>query len=166
MSTKDIINLVMTLLCVAAYAGMMYFKVKGDLAGAVAELISEAEKTGLAGSEKMKQVVQSLAKLVPAPFNLFLNEETITIIAQKAFDWMRMYANNYIASLEQQDEDEANKQLFHDNAETTASILVELIELSTDKLFEKARALGIEINDTMTRDELIKEIVIFALKKA
>lgn len=46
---------------------MLFFKVRGNVLGAVSELIALAEASGLTGSEKMSQVVNGLYVKIPTP---------------------------------------------------------------------------------------------------
>lgn len=162
-----VIDIIVMVLCVIGYAVMAYFKVRGDVIGAVSELIAAAEATGLAGSEKMAQVVSRLAEMVPAPFKTILTQSVLQKIAQAVFDWMREYANNYIEAKKEKDLEEQKKKLYEENAETTAAILVELMKMSRSALIEKAaEQYGIEFDATATKDEIIKAIVLAALKKA
>ena len=162
-----VIDIIVVVLCIIGYAVMVYFKVRGDVIGAVSELIAAAEATGLAGSDKMAQVVSQLAELVPAPFKTVLTQSVLQKIAQKVFDWMREYANNYIEAKKEKDSEEQKKKLYEENAETTAAILAELMKLSRDALLKKAaEQYGIEFESTATNDEIIKAIVLEALKRA
>ena len=80
---------------------------------------------------------------------------------------MREYANNYIEAKKEKDSEEQKKKLYEENAETTAAILVELMKLSRDALLKKAaEQYGIEFESTATNDEIIKAIVLEALKRA
>lgn len=162
-----VIDIIVMVLCVLGYAVMAYFKVRGDVIGAVSELIAAAEATGLAGSEKMAQVVSRLAEMVPAPFKTVLTQSVLQKIAQAVFDWMREYANNYIEAKKEKDLEEQKKKLYEENTETTAAILVELMKMSRNALIEKAaEQYGIEFDTDATKDEIIKAIVLAALKKA
>lgn len=165
MSTMEIIDLVVAIICVLGYAAMMYFKVRGDIVGAVSELIAAAEATGLAGSEKMAQVVARLAEMVPVPFKAFLTADTLQRIAQGVFDWMKQYALNYIEAKKEKTEEEQRKKLYEENADTTASLIVDLISLSREALLEKAKTCDITVTGDEEKDELIRKIVIAILEK-
>lgn len=108
MVANQIISLCLVILCFAGFGVMLYFKVKGNLFAAVSELIAIAEATNLAGTEKMAQVVSGLMAMVPAPLNKFLTAEKLEILAQYVFDWMRKYADEYMA-----------KKLQEENSKTT-----------------------------------------------
>ncbi len=166
MTTAQIIDIVIAAVCVIGYAVMLYFKVRGNVVEAVSELIAAAEATGLCGSDKMARVVAELANLVPAPFKAILSEKILQRIAQHIFDWMRQYALNYIESKKQTDAENAQKELYERNAETTAAVLTELVAMSTEALVEKAEACELTITGNESKDELIRMIVLAILKKA
>ena len=166
MSILEIIDLIVTVLCIIAYAMVVYFKVKGDLVGSVSELIALAEQSGLAGSEKMEKVVSQLSEMVPAPLKKFLPESTLQKIAQNMFDWIRRYAYNYIEAKKESDEKKAQEILFAENADTTADLLLDLMNLGFEQLAEKARANGIDVDESMSREQIIRSIILAALKKA
>lgn len=162
-----VIDIIILVVCVIGYAVMAYFKVRGDVVGAVSELIAAAETTGLAGSEKMAQVVSALAAMVPAPLKAILTENVLQKIAQSIFDWMRQYAKNYIEAKKKPDEEAQKKELYEKNAETTAAIVVELMKLSRNVLLQKAAdEYGIEMEPSATKEDIIRAIVLAALKKA
>lgn len=73
-----------------------YQKAKGNAFGMIAELIAYAEKTGLAGPDKMDMVVNDLYEIVPAPFRFILTRERIRIAAQNIFNCMKDYALEYL----------------------------------------------------------------------
>ena len=77
MNVFDILEIVIVALCAITYGFMLYFKVKGNVLGAVSELIALAEETGLAGSEKMAKVVDELYEKVPGPLKRVLNKECL-----------------------------------------------------------------------------------------
>ncbi len=164
MTTMQIIDIVVAALCVVGYGVMFYFKVKGNVVGAVSELIAMAEETGLCGSEKMALVVARLAEMVPAPFKSILSSKLLQAIAQRIFDWMRKYALNYIEAKKQTDAEAALKELYERNAETTATVLTELVKMSKEALIEKAQTCEITITGDESKDELIRMIVLAILK--
>jgi hypothetical protein len=73
-----------------------YQKAKGNAFGMMAELIAYAEKTGLAGPDKMDMVVNDLYEIVPAPFRFILTRERIRAAAQNIFNSMKDYALEYL----------------------------------------------------------------------
>ena len=166
MTTMQIVDIVVFVLCIVGYVVMAYFKVKGNVVEMVSELIAAAETTGLAGSDKMAKVVSELIALVPAPFRTVLSEKMLQNIAQKIFDWMRRYALNYIEAKKEADEEAKKKKLYEQNAETTASVLVDLINLSREALIEKAESCELQLTGDESKDELIRRIVIAVLNKA
>lgn len=162
-----VFDIVAIVVCVIGYGLMIYFKIRGDLVGSLAELIAAAESTGLVGSEKMAQVVARLAEMVPAPLKGFLTESVLRKLAQGIFDWMKQYALNYIEAKKEKDLEQQEKALFEKNAETTAAIVADLIKLSRNALLEKAASeYGIEADPTASKEELVKAIVLAALNKA
>lgn len=164
MSTMQIVDIVVAVICVIGYAVMIYFKVRGNIVEAVAGLIAAAEATGLCGSEKMAQVVAQLSAMVPAPLKGILSSKLLQEIAQRVFDWMRQYALNYIEAKKLEAEEEQKKKLFEENAETTAAVISELIQLSKEALIEKAESCHIELTGDETKDELIRQIILSILK--
>ena len=162
-----VIDIIVMVICIIGYAVMAYFKVKGDVIGAVSELIAAAEATGLAGGEKMAQVVSELAKMVPAPLKAILSEKVLQKIAQSVFDWMRMYANNYMEAKKEATAEEQAKKLYEENAETTATVIVELMKMSTEALLAKAaEEYGLDMEPETSKEEIIKAIVLAAIKRA
>lgn len=166
MTTMQIVDIVVAVLCVIGYAVMIYFKVRGNVVEAVAELIAAAETTGLAGSDKMAKVVAELAGMVPAPLKGFLTEKMLQSIAQSIFDRMKQYALNYIEAKKAETEEEQKKRLFEANAETTASVLVELVKMSKEALISRAESKDLVLTGDESKDDLIKMIVLAVLKEA
>lgn len=166
MNAKEIIDLVVIIVCIVTYAVMMYFKVKGNVLVAVSELIALAESTGLTGTEKMNSVVQQLMLKIPAPLKKILSEKVVRKIAQYIFDWMREYADNYINAKKEKGEEAAAELLKEELLNTSAELIAELIELSMDALKEKASGYGIEMKEDSTKEDIIKEILNATLKKA
>ena len=152
MNWSNIISIGIIVICAVGYGFAMYFKVKGNVLGAVSELIAMAEKTGLTGEEKMGKVVGQLAERVPSVLKGVLNEETLKKIAQFIFDWMREYA---IAYEEKKDLSEIKEV----GIENIAEVVSGLMNLTKDKLIEKANEMGIEIGVDYTKEEIIKCIV-------
>lgn len=166
MNAKEIIDLVIIIVCVVTYAVMMYFKVKGNVLVAVSELIALAESTGLTGIEKMNSVVEQLMLKIPAPLKKILSEKVVRKIAQYIFDWMREYADNYIKAKNEKGEEAAAELLKEELMNTSVELIAELIELSMDALKEKATGYGIEIQENATKEDIVKEILTAALNKA
>ena len=162
-----IFDIIAIVACIIGYGLMIYFKVRGDLVGSLAELIAAAETSGLANSEKMAQVVTRLAEMIPAPLRGFVTESVLRKLAQGIFDWMRAYANNYIEAKKEKDLEEQQKKLYEKNAKTTAAIVAELMKLTRNALLEKAAAeYDIEMEPTASKEDVIKAIVYAALTKA
>lgn len=93
MDWVNILELVFVILCAVTYGFMLYFKCKGNVTEAVSELVALAEATGLAGAEKMAQVVERLYEMVPGWLRKFLSRETLEKLAQSIYDWMRRYSD-------------------------------------------------------------------------
>lgn len=157
-----IVNIVIIILCVVTYALMLYFRVKGDVTGAVSELIALAESTGLTGKEKMAQVVAALYKKVPAALKKILNEDRLESIAQWIFDWMRKYADNYIEATakaeEGQSDDAVQRAIDEVHCEAIAALVSELFNLTLPLLKEKAESYGVSLDGLETRKDIIKAI--------
>ena len=93
------------LVFVAAGVGS-YFKAKGNVTTLTVELIKNAETiVDAIGKEKMAMVVAGLADYVPSFLKGIITRERLENWAQSIFDNMRKYADNYIANVEQGDEE-------------------------------------------------------------
>jgi arginyl-tRNA synthetase len=161
------IDIILVVLCAAIYAVLLYFKVRGNVLGAVSELIALAETTGLTGSEKMAQVVHGLSEKVPAPLKKVLNDQCLENIAQRVFDWMRRYADEYAKTIPQQDTETAQKEAAVEiGAEATAELISELLNLTTSRLKEKAKDYGIALDGLTTKNEIVRAIIMGILNKA
>lgn len=162
MSVLEIVNAVIIALCVITYALMLYFKVKGNVVGAVSELIALAEATGLTGKEKMAQVVAALYEKVPRVLKRFLNEERLESIAQWIFDWMRKYADNYIEANTKAEESgdpaEVEQAVAQVNREALADLIAGLFNLTLPMLKAKAEEYGIDTEHLETKREVIRAI--------
>lgn len=161
MNYAQIINIAAYVLCIILFAVMLYFKIRGNVVGAVSELIALAEETGLPGSEKMTLVVSKLYEKVPGAFKALLTEEDLAEIAQWVFDWMRKYAVAYVDShgeIESEEIKDTNKDLLED-------MINRLSSLSIGALKEMAEKLGIDIAG-MSDDEILKAIVLSCLLKS
>ena len=154
MNVFDILEIVIVALCAITYGFMLYFKVKGNVLGAVSELIALAEETGLAGSEKMAKVVDELYEKVPGPLKRVLNKECLEKITQTIFDWMRRYTTEY-----QKKQQEAS-------VPAAADLISELLKLTVADLKAKANEYGVELNGATRRDDIVKAILVELLKKA
>ena len=160
MDYVQIINVVCYVLCVILFAVMLFFKVRGNVVGAVSELIAMAEETDFAGSEKMAIVVAKLSQKVPAAFRGILSEERLQEIAQWIFDWMRKYALAYINSQTVEDStdiEDANHAILEEMVNGLSS-------LGVDALREIASRIGVEI-EGKSEDEIIKGIILSCLLK-
>ena len=171
MGVMEILDIILVVLLVIAYAVKGYFKAKSNIVGAVSELIALAESTGMTGKEKMASVVAELAERVPAPLKKFLPAETLQSIAQHIFDWMRRYADAYIDATEKASYEGEREALYKAEAkeiglDIIAEIVHDLYDLTMDMLKEKADEYGIGIEDGMDRAEIIRRIVAAILNKA
>ena len=83
MTTAQIINIVLVVLCAAVYGISMYFKTRGSATEAASSLIAEIEQSGLVGKEKMAYVVSHLYELIPAPFKTVFTEDRLRVLAQE-----------------------------------------------------------------------------------
>ncbi len=106
MTTAQIINIVLIVLCAAVYGVSLYFKTKGSAAEAATQFIAEIENSGLVGPEKMKFVVEQLVEMIPAPLKTVFTAERLQILAQEVFDNMKKYALEYLARMDAEDKQE------------------------------------------------------------
>lgn len=157
MDLMNIVEIVVVIICAISYGMMLYFKVKGNIAEGVSELIALAEKTGLSGSKKMEQVVNAMYDKVPACLKKLLNKYELEKIAQWVFDWMRKYAEAYAKASEAEENAEAAKKKA--NSETLAALIGELLDKSLNELKEKASEYGLSVEDCTTKEEIIEMIV-------
>lgn len=163
MNFIEVMEIIITVLCVVTYALMVYFKVKGNVLGGVSELIAMAEKTGLAGSEKMAQVVDALYEKVPVWLKKILNKDKLQSIAQWIFDWMRKYANAYIDAKQAENAEEQTEKI---GKEAASEILAAVIGASLTELQEQAVKLGIPCDDLKTKADFAKAIAQAVIDKA
>lgn len=63
---------------------------KNQLKDTAIRLIVQAEKRMQDGDEKMEYCIKEIAKLIPAPFNFFITENTIRSIIQSVFDKIKI----------------------------------------------------------------------------
>lgn len=92
METSQIINIVLVVLCAAAYGVQLYFKTRGSVFESASQLISEIESSGLLGAEKMAFVVSKLFEMIPAPLKNVFTEKRLRELAQQVFENMKQYA--------------------------------------------------------------------------
>ena len=104
MTTSQIVNIVLVVLCAAVYGVSVYFKTRGKAAEAATQFIAEVENSGLIGADKMAFVVSQLYALIPAPLKAVFTEERLQILAQEIFDNMKTYALEYLERLDKKDE--------------------------------------------------------------
>ena len=155
MNYVQIINIVAYVLCVALFAFVLYYKIKGKVVGAVSELIAMAEETGLPGREKMYKVVEGLSEYVPAALRGIFTPERLEDIAQWIFDWMRKYAVAFIDTHEHGAEGEMEST----NAAMMQDMINRLSVLGKDALRELAIKSGINVEDK-SDEEILKAIVL------
>lgn len=105
MTTAQIINIVLVVLCAAVYGVSLYFKTKGSATEAATELIAEIEKSGWLGPDKMAYVVGELYEIIPAPLKAVFTKERLQVLAQEVFDSMKKYALEYLERIDKEDQD-------------------------------------------------------------
>ena len=161
MDYVEIINIVAYVLCVVLFALALFFRVKGKTVGAVSELIAMAESTELLGHEKMALVVSNLYDRVPAAFRGILTKEVLEKIAQGIFDWMRKYANAFVAA----NTDGSGNELTETNAELMDALVQRLVALSPVALRGIAISLGVDVAG-MSDEDVVKAILVACFKKS
>lgn len=161
----SVLEIVIVVICAITYGFMLFFKVKGNVLGAVSELIALAEASGLPGAEKMAQVVDALYNKIPAPLKKIFTPERLEKIAQTIFDWMRKYANEYSAKNEN-GETKTAEEIKVDMAVAAADLVAELMKLTVAELKEKAGEYGVELTGLTRKDDIMRAIVEAVLKKA
>ena len=167
MNALKIVEIIIILLCVIVYGFMLYFKVKGNVVGAVSELIVLAEKTGLSGSEKMAQVVDALYSKIPAFLRKTFTKDRLKDIAQWVFDWMQKYADTYAEkSKDDASEAELKETAIAVSTEAVAELVSELMNAGLHELQEKAVEHGIITDGLKTKKEYIHAIILAVLNKA
>jgi len=164
MDTNEILEIAFMILAIAAYALMLYFRVRGDVVEAVSEFIAMAEATGMTGKEKMALVVSKMYQIVPVPLKKILSEERLEVIAQSIFDWMRKYADTYKKSKEETEDPQKAKS----DAEQAllTDMISTLLGMTVSELKDKAAEYGIEIDTEKTRLEITRRIVQELLKRS
>lgn len=85
MDFLSVLEIIVVAICAITYGFMLFFKVRGNVLGAVSELIALAEASGLTGAEKMSQVVNGLYVKIPAPLKKIFTPERLQSIAQTIF---------------------------------------------------------------------------------
>lgn len=100
MTTAQIVNIVLVVLCAAVYGASLYFKTRGSATEAATQLIAEIENSGLVGADKMAYVVGQLYALIPAPLKAVFTQDRLQILAQEVFDNMKQYALEYLERLD------------------------------------------------------------------
>ena len=162
MNTDLIVMILTFVLTVAVFAWGLYERVKGNAAASASAFIAEVESSDLLGKDKMAKVVGWLYDLVPAPFKKFLTKETLEVLAQKIFDYMKKYTYAYI---ETHNED-GNRNAYHEvTDELAGEVIHKLTSLGAVGLRTLAANMGI---DTEGKDDetIIKEIVVALLEKS
>jgi len=104
MTTAQIINIVLVVLCAAVYGISLYFKTRGSAAEAATQFIAEIENSGLLGPEKMAFVVGQLVGMIPLPLRTIFTAERLQEIAQEIFDNMKQYALEYLKRIDEEQE--------------------------------------------------------------
>lgn len=161
MNKDEIILIVSIVLNIAIFAWGLYNRTKGNAAAAASSLIASAEETGLLGPEKMALVVDRLYDMIPASFKTILNKQTLQVIAQKIFDYMKKYANAYIKSKQgnpvENPYQQTTEELAHDLVEGLSSF-------SLVGLKSFASNFGLETSG-MNQQQIIEAIVTLLVTK-
>lgn len=165
MDFLSVLEIIVVAICAITYGFMLFFKVRGNVLGAVSELIALAEASGLTGSEKMSQVVNGLYVKIPAPLKKIFTPERLQSIAQTIFDWMRKYADEYKANSEA-GVVKTPEEVKTDVAVAAADLAIELLKLTVPELKKKAEEYGIELDGLTHKDEILRAIMEAVLKKA
>lgn len=103
MTTSQIINIVLIVLCAAVYGVTLYFKTRGSATEAAEQLIAEIEQSGLLGKDKMAFVVSRLVEMIPFPLRSVFTVARLQELAQEVFDNMKRYALEYLSRLDSKD---------------------------------------------------------------
>lgn len=160
MEIAEIIVIVLVVICAIIYGLMLYFRVKGNLTGAVSEFIALAEQSGYTNPEKMALVVDSMFEMVPKFLRKVLNKSCLEKIAQKIYDWMKRF----------HEERSANTIAPETVSETisvdaAAIYISELLGITLGALQEKGIDLGISSDCLKTKKQCIEAIVRHVLSK-
>lgn len=161
----SVLAIIVIVLCAILYGLMLFFRVRGNVFGAVSELIALAEESGLTGPEKMSQVVTVLHERIPMPLKRIFTPARLQKIAQTVFDWMRKYADAYKENGEV-DAVKSDDEVKTDVAIAAADLAVELLKLTVPELKKKASEYGIELDGLARKDEILRAIMEAILKKA
>ena len=162
MDFLSVLEIIVVVICAITYGFMLFFKVRGNVLGAVSELIALAEASG---AEKMSQVVNGLYVKIPAPLKKIFTPERLQSIAQTIFDWMRKYADEYKANSEA-GVVKTPEEVKTDVAVAAADLAIELLKLTVPELKKKAEEYGIELDGLTRKDEILRAIMEAVLKKA
>lgn len=163
----DVLEIVVVVLCAITYGLMLYFKVKGNLLGCVSELIALAESTGLAGKEKMAQVIDALYDKVPALLKKVLTKTCIEKIAQTIFDWMRRYSDEYRKNQEGEAHPaKTEEQIKSELTAAAGSLVADLLKLTSAELRELAEKHCIELGGATRKDDIFKAVLVALLNQA
>ena len=87
MTNETICILILILLCIIALLCMLFMIKRDGLKATIIHFITvaEAEYGSGKGEEKMNFVIESVIKLIPAPFNLFITTSTVKNFAEGVF---------------------------------------------------------------------------------
>lgn len=163
----DVLEIAVVVLCAITYGLMLYFKVKGNLMGGVSELIALAESTGLAGKEKMSQVVDAMFDKVPAPLKKVLTKNCLEKIAQTIFDWMRRYSDEYRKNQDgEAPPKKTEEQIKIELTAAAGSLVADLLKLTSAELRELAEKRCIELNGATRKDDILKAVLVALLNQA
>ena len=154
MDFLSVLEIIVVVICAITYGFMLFFKVRGNVLGAVSELIALAEASGLTGADK-----------IPAPLKKIFTPERLQSIAQTIFDWMRKYADEYKANSEA-GVVKTPEEVKTDVAVAAADLAIELLKLTVPELKKKAEEYGIELDGLTRKDEILRAIMEAVLKKA
>lgn len=161
----SVLEIVVVVICAITYGFMLFFKVRGNVLGAVSELIALAEASGLTGAEKMAQVVDALYAKIPAVLKKIFTPERLQNIAQTVFDWMRKYADEYNANSEAGIV-KTPEEVKTDVAVAAADLAIELLKLTVPELKKKAEEYGVKLDGLTHKDEILRAIMEAVLKTA
>ncbi len=167
MTFIEIVEIVIIALCIITYGFMLYFKVRGNVVGAVSELIALAEKTGLPGEQKMAQVVEALYAKVPAFLKKILSKERLQDIAQWIFDWMRKYADTYVEMAKDDTTDaELKETAVEVGTEAIAELVAQLMNAGLQELHDIAVEKNVITEGLKTKKDYVQAIIKAVLNKA
>ena len=165
MNFANVLEIVVVVICAITYGIMLFFKIRGNVLGAVSELIALAEASGLTGAEKMGQVVDGLYSNIPAPFKKIFSKNCLQSIAQTVFDWMRKYADEYNANAST-GVVKTPEEVKADVIAAAADLTTELLKLTIPELKKKAEEYGVELDGLTRKDEILRAIIEAVLNKA